>query len=87
MYISFILCLVGVIILFNVFQHVPDYRLRPIVRVFLKPFVISCPVDFYDNVLLPVLAQFTPYSKFFLKIYPRKFRFTDLLLYDSYVLF
>lgn len=46
---------------FTNLEHISDYRLRPIVRVFLKPFVMSCPVDCYDNVLLPVLAHFTPY--------------------------
>ncbi|XP_075214562.1 exportin-5-like protein Ranbp21 [Lycorma delicatula] len=46
---------------FSNLEHVSDYRLRPIVRVFLKPFVLSCPVNYYDSVLLPVLAHFTPY--------------------------
>lgn len=41
-------------------EHVPDYRVRPIVRVFLKPFVYSCPPVFYEAVLLPVWAHVAP---------------------------
>lgn len=41
-------------------QHVPDYRVRPIVRVFLKPFVYSCPPAFYESVLLPIWAHLAP---------------------------
>lgn len=41
-------------------EHVPDYRLRPIVRVFLKPFVYSCPSAFYETVLLPIWAHLAP---------------------------
>ncbi|XP_014241155.1 exportin-5 [Cimex lectularius] len=42
-------------------EYVPDYRLRVLVRVFMKSLVTSCPVTCYDSVLLPVLAHFTPY--------------------------
>lgn len=41
-------------------EAVPDYRIRPIVRVFLKPFVYSCPPAFYESVLLPVWAHLGP---------------------------
>lgn len=48
---------------FSGLEHVPDYRLRPIIRVFLKPFVYSCPPAFYDAVLLPIFAHLGPFSK------------------------
>ncbi|KAI8034726.1 exportin-5 [Drosophila gunungcola] len=47
----------------NVFSRmdlVPDYRLRPIIRVFFKPFVYSCPPSFYDSVLVPLFAHLAP---------------------------
>lgn len=45
-------------------QCIPDYRLRPMVRVFFKPFVVSCPANCYDTVVVPLLSQFTPFSKY-----------------------
>ncbi|KAI4494072.1 hypothetical protein M0802_009226 [Mischocyttarus mexicanus] len=36
---------------------IPDYRLRPIIRVFLKPFIYSCPPAYYETVLIPVLTH------------------------------
>lgn len=47
---------------FSGLDHIPDYRLRPIIRVFLKPFVYSCPSAFYDAVLLPIFAHLGPLS-------------------------
>lgn len=44
-------------------MNVPDYRLRIIVRVFLKPFIYSCPPAFYDSVLMEVLKYILPFSK------------------------
>lgn len=44
-------------------ENVPDYRLRPIIRVFLKPFVYSCPPAFYESVLLPIFSHLAPLSK------------------------
>lgn len=41
-------------------QYVPDHKLRPIIRVFLKPFIYSCPPAFYETVLLPVMAHIAP---------------------------
>jgi exportin-5 len=41
-------------------QYIPDYRMRPIIRVFLKPFIFSCPTPFYDAVLLPIIAHVSP---------------------------
>lgn len=46
---------------FSNLQFVPDHRMRPFVRVFLKSFVTSCAPSCYETVLLPVLASFTPY--------------------------
>lgn len=51
----------------SVFSNVnviPDYKLRPLIRVFLKPFVYSCPPAFYESVLLPIFAHLAPLSKF-----------------------
>lgn len=41
-------------------QYIPDFRLRPIIRVFLKPFIYSCPQTFYEPVLLPIVAHIAP---------------------------
>lgn len=41
-------------------QYIPDYRLRPIIRVFLKSFIYSCPAPYYENVVMPVLAHIAP---------------------------
>lgn len=45
-------------------EHIPDYRLRPIIRVFLRPFIYSCPPIFHNDVLLPIMAHITPFSKY-----------------------
>ncbi|XP_066998093.1 exportin-5 [Anabrus simplex] len=47
--------------LFSNLEMIPDYRLRPMVRVFLKPFICSCPPAYYESVLLPVLGSFCPF--------------------------
>lgn len=49
---------------FSGLEHLPDFRIRPIIRVFLKPFVYSCPPAFYESVLLPIFAHVAPFSKF-----------------------
>ncbi|KAJ8964038.1 hypothetical protein NQ314_005178 [Rhamnusium bicolor] len=41
-------------------QYIPDYRMRPIIRVFLKPFIYSCPAPYYETVLHPILVHITP---------------------------
>ncbi|XP_046395855.1 exportin-5 isoform X3 [Ischnura elegans] len=46
---------------FSNLEVIPDYRLRPISRVFLKPFVCACPSAAHEDVLLPILAHFCPY--------------------------
>ncbi|CAH0391468.1 unnamed protein product [Bemisia tabaci] len=42
-------------------ENVPDYRLRIIIRAFLKSLIISCPSMYYESVLMPVLSHFTPF--------------------------
>lgn len=51
------------ITLHSLLQLIPDYRLRPIIRVFMKPFIYSCPPAFYESVLVPVLAHVSTHSK------------------------
>lgn len=46
-----------------IFQYVPDYRIRTVIRTFFKSFIASCPKVYYKEVLLPVLSIFLPYSK------------------------
>ena len=49
---------------FSNLKATPDYRVRPIIRVFLKPFIYSCPPVFYETVLVPVLAHICTISKY-----------------------
>jgi exportin-5 len=49
---------------FSGLENVPDFRLRPIIRVFFKSFIYSCPPAFYESVLLPVFAHVGPFSKY-----------------------
>ncbi|XP_069685325.1 exportin-5 isoform X2 [Periplaneta americana] len=65
--------------MFSNLEAAPDYRLRPLVRAFLKPFVCSCPPVCYETVLLPVLAQICPYMFTHLN---NKWRYLTLL-YES----
>ncbi|XP_029963079.1 exportin-5 [Salarias fasciatus] len=37
-------------------DHVPDHRLRPMIRLFLRQLVVSCPPDYYETVLCPLLG-------------------------------
>ncbi|XP_019624687.1 PREDICTED: exportin-5-like [Branchiostoma belcheri] len=52
------LCLASVM---TSLDHIPDYRLRPIIRVFMKPFVQNCPSDFYSSLLVPMLSALSQY--------------------------
>jgi len=48
----------------SVFQgidDIPDYRMRPIVRLFMKSLINKCPKSCFGSVLAPVLSQFCPY--------------------------
>ncbi|XP_049825683.1 exportin-5 isoform X2 [Aethina tumida] len=54
---------IGLAIVNSILSHlhyIPDFRLRPIIRVFLKAFVFSCPAPYYEVDLLPILAHITP---------------------------
>ncbi|CAO1317047.1 unnamed protein product [Diamesa hyperborea] len=42
-------------------ENVPDYRLRTIIRVFLKSFVYSCPPDYHESVILPIFSHLAPF--------------------------
>uniref|UniRef100_A0A8C8RCI7 Exportin-5 n=1 Tax=Pelusios castaneus TaxID=367368 RepID=A0A8C8RCI7_9SAUR len=42
-------------------NNIPDYRLRPILRVFVKPLVLSCPVEHYEGLLCPMLGPLFTY--------------------------
>ena len=41
-------------------EHIPDYRLRVVIRVFCRPFIVSCPSNLHESVLLPVLLHLCP---------------------------
>nr|XP_033469767.1 exportin-5 [Epinephelus lanceolatus] len=42
-------------------DHVPDHRLRPMIRVFLRQLVISCPQEYYNSLLCPLLGPLFAY--------------------------
>ena len=42
-------------------EHIPDYRLRPIIRVILKPYIQNCPKELHKEAVLPVLKVILPY--------------------------
>ncbi|KAK2183970.1 hypothetical protein NP493_288g00016 [Ridgeia piscesae] len=42
-------------------ETVPDYRLRPILRIFMKGYVQWCPREYFQTTLLPVLTVLCPY--------------------------
>ncbi|XP_068183178.1 exportin-5 [Antennarius striatus] len=46
---------------FTSLDHVPDHRLRPMIRLFLKQLVQSCPQEHYDRVLCPLLGPLFSY--------------------------
>ncbi|XP_077585073.1 exportin-5 [Stigmatopora nigra] len=37
-------------------DHVPDHRLRPFFRLFMRQMVLSCPAEYYDCLLCPLLG-------------------------------
>ena len=41
-------------------EHMPDYRLRVVIRVFCRPFIASCPAYLHQSVLLPFLLHLCP---------------------------
>ncbi|KAM9848137.1 exportin-5 [Aulostomus maculatus] len=38
------------------FDHVPDYRLRPMIHILICFLVLSCPQEYYDSLLCPLLG-------------------------------
>ncbi|XP_070834219.1 exportin-5 isoform X1 [Chaetodon trifascialis] len=42
-------------------DHVPDHRLRPMIRVFLRQLVQSCPQEYYESLLCPLLGPLFAY--------------------------
>lgn len=48
---------------FSNLENVPDFRLRTIIRVFLRPFIYSCPTTYHANVILPILEHVAPISE------------------------
>lgn len=49
---------------FSSLHNVPDFRLRTIIRVFLRPFVYSCPTNHHINVIIPIFEHIAPFSKY-----------------------
>ena len=41
-------------------EHMPDYRLRNLLRSFCRQFLSSCPVDLHGPVLAPFLVHLFP---------------------------
>lgn len=52
-------------------QYVPDFRLRTIIRVFIRPFVYSCPATYHTTVIVPIFGHLAPHSELsiFIKIF------------------
>ncbi|XP_036402573.1 exportin-5 [Megalops cyprinoides] len=42
-------------------DNVPDHRLRPMLRVFMKQLVLSCPQEYYESLLCPLLGPLFAY--------------------------
>ncbi|KAM4692893.1 exportin-5 isoform 2-T2 [Discoglossus pictus] len=42
-------------------ENVPNYRLRPILRLFVRPLVLSCPPEQYESLLCPILGPLITY--------------------------
>ncbi|XP_070696536.1 exportin-5 [Pempheris klunzingeri] len=42
-------------------DHVPDNRLRPMIRVFMRQLLLSCPQEYYNSLLCPLLGPLFAY--------------------------
>ncbi|XP_003789268.1 exportin-5 [Otolemur garnettii] len=42
-------------------NNIPDYRLRPMLRVFVKPLVLFCPPEHHETLLSPILGPLFTY--------------------------
>ncbi|XP_021379972.1 exportin-5-like [Mizuhopecten yessoensis] len=47
--------------IFTNLDLLPDYRVKPMIRVFMKPFVQNCPRMCYETAVIPLLAFLCPY--------------------------
>lgn len=56
-------CLASALVssVFQSIDNIPDYRMRPIIRLFLKSLVNKCPKTCFGEVLAPVLNQICPH--------------------------
>jgi exportin-5 len=48
---------------FSNLENVPDFRLRIIIRVFLRPFIYSCPTIYHSSVIVPIFQHIAPFSE------------------------
>ncbi|KAM8947256.1 exportin-5 [Pelodytes ibericus] len=46
---------------FTNLDNLPDFRLRPILRIFVKPFILSCPPEKYESLVVPILGPLISY--------------------------
>ncbi|XP_065943324.1 exportin-5 [Magallana gigas] len=46
---------------FTNLDYLPDYRIKPFIRVILKPFIVNCPKDLYSVAVIPLLEFVCPY--------------------------
>uniref|UniRef100_A0A8C6UR59 Exportin-5 n=1 Tax=Neogobius melanostomus TaxID=47308 RepID=A0A8C6UR59_9GOBI len=46
---------------FGTFDHVPDHRLRPMIRVFMTKLVQYCPPEYHESLLCPLLGPLFAY--------------------------
>ncbi|XP_071336660.1 exportin-5 [Trachinotus anak] len=44
-------------------DHVPDHRLRPMIRLFLRQLVLSCPQEYHESLLCPLLGPLFAYMQ------------------------
>lgn len=44
-------------------DRVPDHRLRPMIRVFLRQLVLSCPQEYYNTLICPLLGPLFAYMQ------------------------
>lgn len=52
-------------------EHLPDHRLRGLVRAALRPLLHHCPPAHLADVAVPVLDVLTPFSKYTKKMFKK----------------
>ncbi|KAK7104837.1 exportin-5-like [Littorina saxatilis] len=45
---------------FRQMEHLPDYRLKPVIRAYMKPYISNCPKQYYMTAVVPVLCALCP---------------------------